>query len=693
VKSRETSGPGHHPALREFLGRLSRPATAALVSSGLLAAALTGAPGAAAGPTASPATTSPATTSPAAPSLAAASSAAAVPAVIPAPHNWTPDAGSLRLPAGTSIDTDRAGEATARLLAEDLRETLGRRVPVVRGAAHRGDIVLRTEARRSDLGAEGYALRIGDRVEITGRTGTGVFYGTRTLLQMLSAGSALPKGRTTDVPSTAERAVGVCACYTYHTDAWISRLIKDMSYLKLNTLHLELKVRSTEYPEVNSFSYYTPAEVRDIVALAARRHITVIPEINSPGHMDPYLTPYPDLQLTDADGKPDPTRLDITSPAAFTFYTHLVDSNLKLFPGPYFHMGADEYMIRSAYSNYPQLLAYARKKFGPDATPQDAYIDFVNRVDAYVRSKGRTLRIWNDGLTGENTVPLNKDVVIEHWLREPVTAQQLLDDGYRVTNATTAWYYVRGSYRPDAEKLYDSGWTPAEFADGTVTRNQDGIAGAAYMVWPDNYGEETENQTQQGMFDSLRVFAQGVWGGPKPLPDYAGFTGLAHTLGHAPGYGPEWTQPLKAGAYALRDTRAGGALTAAGPPAGPGSPLTAARGADTPAATWRLRPTDDGYYQLVSGDSGLCADVSRGAANAMHVVEEAGAAATAETCATTQSQKWQLEPVRGGYRVVDAITQQALDVTGGGAVVQQPRDTARHAVWHITPVAVTDRER
>lgn len=566
------------------------------------------------------------------------------------------------------------------MLADELRGTLGRRVAVTEGPAAPGDIVLRSDRARGDLGSEGYTLRVTDRVSVMGRGPTGAFYGTRTLLQLLTGTTSLPRGSTTDVPSTGERAVGVCACYTYNTDAWLTRLIKDMAYLKLNTLHLELKVKSTEYPEVNTFSYYTPKEVRGIVALAARYHITVIPEINSPGHMDPYLTPYPDLQLADSKGTPDPTRLDITDPAAFTFYTHLVDTDLSLFPGPYFHMGADEYMIRSAYSNYPQLLAYARQKFGPAATPQDAYIDFVNRVDAYVRSKGRTLRIWNDGLTGENTVPLNKDIVIEHWLPEPVTSQQLLDQGYRVMNASDALYYVRGSYRPDAEKLYDTDWTPADFTDGTVTAHQDGITGAEYMVWPDNYGAETENQAQTGMFDSLRVFAQGSWGGPKPTADYAGFTALGDRLGHAPGWGPAWTQPVADGTYTIGAV-GGGGLTAG---ATAGSALTAARTSHGAAPRWRLSSTDDGYYRLVDPASGLCADVSHGAANGMKVVEEIGAAATVETCSSAASQKWQLEPVPGGYRLVDAITQQTLSArSAGAAVVQEPRDTATHDVWRV----------
>ncbi len=665
MNSRDVTGRPRPPAHRPLLTRLARPVTAVLASGGLLAAALAGAGGAAAEPAAP---TSPAT-------------AAADPALIPSLHNWAPGGGTLRLGVRTRIDTDAAGEPTARQLAGELRDTLGRTVPVVHGASRSGDIVLRTDGTRGDLGSEGYTLRIGDQVRITGRTATGVFYGTRTLLQLLAENPALPEGMTTDVPSSGERGVGVCACYTYYTDAWMTRLIKDMAYLKLNTLHLELKVKSSEYPAVNTFSYYTPQEVRRIVATAARYHITVIPEINSPGHMDPYLTPYPGLQLTDTSGKPDPSRLDITDPDAFTFFTHLVDTDLQLFPGPYFHMGADEYMIRSAYSNYPQLQAYARGKFGPGATPQDAYVDFVNRVDAYVRSKGRTLRIWNDGLTGENTIPLNKDIVVEHWLPEKETSQQLLDGGYRVMNATDAMYYVRGSYKPDATKLYDTDWSPVDFADGTVTGHLENLTGAEYNVWPDNYGKETENQTQQGVFPSLRVFAQAVWGGPKPEPDYASFSELADTLGHAPGYGPDGVQPLEAGTYRLR--AAGAALGEGTSPAAPGTPLTA-QGA-TAATAWELRPTDDGYYRLVAQDSGLCADVSRGTANNMHVIEQAGAAATAETCTAAPSQRWQLEPVPGGYRLVDAITQQTLVAGADGSVVQQPRDVARHDVWNITP--------
>jgi hexosaminidase len=177
------------------------------------------------------------------------------------------------------------------------------------------------------------------------------------------------------------------------------------------------------------------------------------------------------------------------------------------------------------------------------------------------------------------------------------------------------------------------------------------------------------------MFASLRAFAQGVWGSPRPTGDYAGFTALADRLGHAPGWGPAWVQPLPAGTYTLTD--AGRALGSA---AAPAAALTTGRA----EGSWQLTPTADGYYTLTDTGSGLCADVSRGTKNGMGVVEQAGAGATAETCAADESQKWQLEPVAGGYRIVDAITQQALQApAAGGPVVQQPRDAARGDVWRL----------
>ena len=612
----------------------------------------------------------------------AASTAEGAPQVIPALTNWTAADGAVTLGPHTAIVTDGTSSdllAAARTFAGDLRAARSWPAPVEPSttAARPGDIVLSLDPGRTDLGGEGYTLRAGDgMVRVTGRTAAGVFYGTRTVLQMLSTSDAIGDGSATDVPAYAERAIGVCACYAYDTDAWLDRLIKDMAYLKLNTLHLELKVKSTQYPQINTFSYYTPEEIQQLVALARQYHITVIPEINSPGHMDPYIMSFPQYQLTDANGVANPTRLDVTNPAALAFYENLIDTDLKLFGGKYFHMGADEYMDHSAYGNFPQLLKFAREKYGPGATAKDAYIWFINQVDDYVRSKGRILRIWNDGLSGGSTVPINKDIVVEYYYPEPVTSQNLLDEGHTVLNASHDLYYVRGGYQPDITTLYNTGWNPDVFMDQTVAAGQPGVAGAEMMVWPDHYGRETENTTQTDLFLPLRFVAQTTWDNGEPPMSADAFTALAGQLGHAPGWGPAWVQPVSGGTYTIRNTVTGQVLGTSGTTAG--SALVTGSG-----GAWTLTPTSDGYYQMASAATGLCAQIATGAANTLHVIEQAGAPVTAQTCdPTIQTQKWQLEPSDGGYRIVNAITQEAASAPGA-AVVQQPRDVATADTWHL----------
>ena len=88
----------------------------------------------------------------------------------------------------------------------------------------------------------------------------------------------------------------------------------------------------------------------------------------------------------------------MTLPAARRFARDLILEYLDLFPGRYWHGGADEYLLPDDYALYPQLERYARAHYGPRANGADAYLGFINWMDRLVRSRGRTLRVWNDGL-------------------------------------------------------------------------------------------------------------------------------------------------------------------------------------------------------------------------------------------------------------------------------------------------------
>ncbi|MER7792658.1 family 20 glycosylhydrolase [Streptomyces sp. NPDC097640] len=610
----------------------------------------------------------------------AAARTPATPQVIPALAGWTAGTGTLQLHQGSRILAPATGQAQAdaATFADDLAGATGLRLPVVTGQEPRtGDVVLRLDSGAGDLGAQGYELLVSDTVRVTGATADGVFLGTRTVLQMLNGQpqTELPRGRTVDVPRYAERGVGVCACYIHISMPWFERLMREMSYLKLNQLWIEAKVASDDYPKTKFWGYYTKDEIRQLSAMAKKYHITLIPEINSPGHIDPYLQNHPELQLTDSSGTPSPSRLDITRPEAYTFYTRLLDEALTVWDTPYWHMGADEYMLGSDYAAYPQIAAYAKAKYGASATPQDAFIDFVNRVNTHVRAGGRTLRIWNDGLTGDNTISLDPNIDVEHWTpeaKQPPSA--LLAQGHQVMNSAYSLYLIRGGSKMRTQALYDSDWTPLRFEEETLTGPQPRVTGAKITMWPDFASEQTENEVETDAFMPLRFIAQTTWGSPKPAPAYTGFAELADRLGHAPGWNNVTRLPLKDGTYALTLPGTAKRLTTAGTTEGAPARLAA----DSDAA-WALSATPDGYYRIraVRGGTttGKCLDMATGR-RYLGAPLEAGATITQQTCSdNTRTQRWQLTATDGTLTLVNAISQLALADNADGLAVQMPPDT------------------
>ncbi|MCZ4514030.1 family 20 glycosylhydrolase, partial [Streptomyces sp. ActVer] len=508
---------------------------------------------------------------------------------------------------------------------------------------------------RAALGKEGYELRAGKRLSVTGATETGAFYGTRTILQLLAQGDRLPAGRTVDVPQYEERGVGVCACYIHITTAWLENLVRDMAYNKLNQLLLELKVKSDAHPEANTWGYYTKDEIRRLVALGEKYHVTIIPEINSPGHMDPWIENRPDLQLTDSDGNKQPSRLDITRPEAFAYYTSLMDEYAEVFKAGSWHMGADEYMLGSDFAKYPQVLEYARAKYGANATPQDAFIDFVNRVHAYAADKGKKLRVWNDGLTGANTVPVTAGTTVEHWLNVATKPSQLRAQGYPLMNAAYALYLVRGGFHSDTKGLYDQSWDPRSF-EGEKLASREGITGAKISLWPDNGRGETENEVAEDTDPALRHVAQATWGSPHPDSTYAQFTARAAAVGHAPGWRDLTRVPVADGTYTFR--------------------------AGNASVTAEVKRTPDGYVTLKTANG--CLEV-RGGKLTLNVPPQPGVEVSRQTCDPANTlQRWQLAPAQDGYRLVNAITQMAVHVTDDGRLVQYPPDQQSPAVWQLT---------
>jgi hexosaminidase len=490
---------------------------------------------------------------------AAAAATASRPTTVPALREWTAGAGTLRLGSHARIVLRSADSRTLRATAATLVADLGGRLRIVTGHTHRGDVLLALGASDPELGDEGYRLRIARTVRITANTTAGVFEGTRTLLQLLHQSPALPQGTARDWPRYPERGLMVDVGRKYFTLGWLENEVRQLAYLKLNYLHLHLsddqgwRIESDTHPEIVSAQHLTKADIRQLLAVAARYHVTVIPEIDMPGHLGAALASHPELALRDVLGDRDSSALDYTLPAARRFVQDLLDEYLPLFPGPYWHMGADEYPVALVPAlvgtiPYPQLQAYGQRQYGAAANSQDAYVSFVNWVDGIVRAHGKTLRIWNDGVAEANVARVNPDVVVEWWNNPsgPLTGpgpQELVDQGHEVLNAGyLPTYYVAGSGassfppRPDVTWMYEN-WQPnrfygAYYLDGgrvapppfTLSASEPRQLGATLNEWNDNPDAETEAQIAANIAPRLRVLAQKTWGSAPLTSSYAEFS-------------------------------------------------------------------------------------------------------------------------------------------------------------------------
>lgn len=493
------------------------------------------------------------------------------PTTIPALREWTDSSGSFEIGSIPRIlirpkDVSRL-KNDAKIFADDLQAvtTSAGCVVVTKEDPGPGDVLLELGLKDDEIGNEGYELTVGSYVDIKAHSSTGVFYGTRTLLQLLKQNSSVPAGVSRDWPRYSERGLMMDIARHYYSYDWLKKRIKDMAYLKLNYLHLHLTddqgwgVESKQ--KLQSPQFLTKEQIRSLVALAASYHITVVPEIDMPGHMGWALKSHPEFQLKDKNGVAVYNKLDYSIPAAREFLHSIVKEYLKLFTGEYWHMGADEFLGDNDYQNYPQLEQYAKETCGEFATAKDGLHAFINEINEQVRDNGKILRVWNDSITPETTVAIDKNVVIDWWTdlntpypspTNPKSPQELLLDGYTIQNSSFWPTYdfndsdhpappaVEGMYENWAVQRfhgfayndkYGNGALPFSNIDPAEPHN----LGSELHYWNDGISSDlNEEQVADSLFPRLRVMAQKTWESAPLVTTYEEFQKIIESVGSAP---------------------------------------------------------------------------------------------------------------------------------------------------------------
>ncbi|MFJ8946903.1 glycoside hydrolase family 20 protein [Streptomyces sp. NPDC102395] len=469
------------------------------------------------------------------------------PRTIPAVRSHTAERGpGWRPAAGHRVVVGDAGLADeGKLIAGELKMTYAG----VRGDTRAGDLRL-TRNKGAGANPESYTMTVrGGQVTVSGPSDAGVFYGTRTLKQEVHGGGTAPEGVVRDEPAKPRRGFMLDIARKNFTPDWIEDRVRELGDLKYNEIGLHFsddqafRIQSDTHPEIVSAKHLTKAQVKRIVDLAASRHITVVPEIDSPGHLGAVLAAHPELQLRNVRGTATRGAIDISKPASAALLDDLLNEFAGLFPGAQWHLGGDEYQaltVSDPEASYPQLAAAARKAYGPGAGVADLATGWLNARADTVRAHDRTMRVWNDGFFRQTTVKAAGDLEAAYWTGKEIGARQplaYLSTGRKVINYNDEYlYYVLGEPQtfvyPTGQRIYEQ-WTPRVLRGSTaVPAKYDGqILGGTFAVWCDLANSQTQDQVAAGIRMPLRATVQKLWDPGAPKLSWTQFKALANRLG------------------------------------------------------------------------------------------------------------------------------------------------------------------
>ena len=486
----------------------------------------------------------------------AAAAAPTLNSVIPAPVETHPRAGAdFRLSRHTVIRTQPGSAAAAAIgnqLARALRPATGYPLLVASTAAPATPVIsLQLGPAEARLGTEGYRLTVA-RASVTIRANrpAGLYAGTQTLRQLLPTAIdattvqtrtwTVPGGSILDYPRFAYRGAMLDEARHFHTPDEIKAYLDEMTRFKINYLHLHLaddqgwRIQIDSWPRLTRISgapgtgvdgvgggYLTKAQYADLVSYAAARYITIVPEIDLPGHVNAAQVAYPELTC---DGVAPPPRTDtavgysslcISKEVTYRFVDDVIRELAAMTPGPYIHIGGDE----------------------AQATPPADYLTFEQRVLPIVARYGKTAYGWHEIAKS----PSSNTAVAQYWgtSRTNADVATAVTRGTKVVMSPANKAYLDMKYTADTVLGQDwaglievqtaYGWDPGTLVTGVP---ESAVLGVEAPLWSETL--RNLDHIEFMAFPRLPAIAELGWS-PASTHDWTSF---ASRLG---AYGPRWT--------------------------------------------------------------------------------------------------------------------------------------------------------
>lgn len=432
----------------------------------------------------------------------------------------------------------------ARMFADDYQQMFGQTLSVAQGKATPGDFVLSLSADKK-LGEEGYAIKITDRVAISAPTPTGLYWSTRTLLQLAEQNQerSLPQGTIRDYPDYPLRGFMIDCGRKFIPMAYLQDLVKIMAYYKMNTLQVHLndngfkqyfehnwdktyaafRLESETYPGLTARDgSYSKKEFIDFQKQAVSNFVEIIPEIDVPAH-SLALTHYkPEIGSKEYGMD----HLDLFKPETYEFVDALFKEYLEgdnpVFVGKRVHIGTDE------YSNAKKDVVEKFRAF------TDHYIRFVEGF-------GKQAVVWGALSHAKGDTPVkSENVVMNAWYNGYADPATMIKDGYQLISIPDGLVYIV----PKAGYYYDylnepylyKEWTPAHIGKAVFDEKHPSILGGMFAIWNDHVGNGISvKDIHHRIFSPLQTLSVKMWTGAQTGIPYETFNEKRALLSEAPG--------------------------------------------------------------------------------------------------------------------------------------------------------------
>jgi hexosaminidase len=468
--------------------------------------------------------------------------------IIPKPSSIKPSSGEFKFDYKTIIVYSEETQKIASLLNDWLLKNYGFKLMAVTSTKEKKNLIIITTNGSRGLPAEGYKLAIDKKtITVIGRD-AGLFYGLQSLIQLLPVEQKvpfkIPCAEIIDQPRFRYRGMHLDVGRHFQPVEFIKKYLDLMAQYKMNTFHWHLtedqgwRIEIKKYPKLTEVGskrketvkgrqltpyvgdgipyggYYTQEEIKEVVAYAKSLYITVIPEIEMPGHSLAAIASYPELACTSGPFEVGTTWgvfKDIYCPKeeTFRFLEDVLSEVVELFPAPYVHIGGDE-APKDRWKESAIAQEVIKREGLKDEHELQSY--FIRRIEKFLNSKGKRLIGWDEILEGG----LAPNATVMSWRGEKGGIEAAKQKHDVIMTPTDYCYFDYGQGNPKHEPIHIGGYLTLKKVYGynptppDLTKDeQQYILGAQGNVWTEYL--KTPESVEYMVFPRMIALSEVVW--------------------------------------------------------------------------------------------------------------------------------------------------------------------------------------